>query len=68
MRSKDLALSIAGTIFGFVAILHLLRLVTGVSFIIADWLVPMWVNFMGFFATAILSGWLWWLSAKRQHK
>ena len=68
MRSKKFALRVAGTVFAIVAVLHLLRLVTGVAFILADWTVPMWVNFMGLIATACLSAWLWWLagSAGRQ--
>ena len=68
MRSKKLALGVAGTVFAIVAVLHLLRLVTGVAFIVDGWMVPIWVNFIGLIATACLSAWLWWLagSAGRQ--
>ena len=64
MNSKIIALRISGTIFGIVALLHLYRVVTGISVIIDDWTLPLWVNLIGFFATAFLSIWLWRLSLK----
>jgi len=68
MKYKDFALRLAGTIFGIVSILHLLRLITGVSIEIADWSMPIWFNIMGFIATAILCAVLWWLSVSKDHK
>jgi hypothetical protein len=54
MSSKDLGLRISGTIFGIVSILHLLRLLTGASVIIAGYSLPVWVNVLGFFAGGFL--------------
>lgn len=65
MRSKNLALRVAGAIFGIVAVLHLLRIITGTTVIIATCSLPIWVNVMGLLVTGFLSGWLLWLSTKR---
>jgi len=59
MKSKDISLKIAGSIFGFVALLHLLRVVTGASVIIAGWEMPMLVSMAGLIGGAVLSIWLW---------
>ena len=59
MKSKTLALRIAGTIFGIIALIHLLRLITGVSIIIAGSPLPLWMNVAGFIATCFLCIWLW---------
>ncbi|MDP1622873.1 MAG: hypothetical protein Q8M08_11115 [Bacteroidales bacterium] len=66
MFSKNLWLRIAGTIFGFVAILHLLRIITGVPVLIGGWLLPVWVNWMGLLATGFLGFWLWKLSGNNK--
>jgi hypothetical protein len=68
MKSKDLALQIAGTIFGMVALLHLLRVITEATVVIAGWSMPIWVNVLGFIATAFLSAALWWLSLDKSIK
>jgi hypothetical protein len=65
MKSKDLALQIAGTIFGMVAVLHLLRIITGVSVVIANWSIPILFNMLGLIATVFLSAYLWALSLKK---
>lgn len=62
MNSKNFWLRITGSIFGVVSILHLLRILTGISILIGGWLLPMWVNWMGFLATGFLCIWLWRLS------
>lgn len=62
MNSKNVWLRIAGTIFGVVAILHLLRIVTGVPVLIGDFSLPVWVNWMGLVATVFLCAWLWRMS------
>ena len=59
---KNSAIRISGTIFGVVALFHLLRLVTGVPILINGWLLPIWVNWMGLIATGFLCAWLWRLS------
>lgn len=66
MKSKDVALKLAAIIFGMVAILHLLRVITDATVVIAGWLMPIWVNMLGFIATAFLSVVLWWLSLSKQ--
>ena len=62
MNSKNFWLRIAGTIFGIVAIIHLLRIVTGVPVMIGGFLLPIWVNWMGLVVTVFLCNWLWRLS------
>ena len=62
MKSKDLALRIAGSIFGIVAFLNLLRIVNGISITFDTWALPIWINVVDFFATGFLCAWLWWLS------
>ncbi len=66
INSKILGLRVAGTIFGIVAVLHLLRVVTGVTMVIAGWMLPIGVNVMGFAATSALSIVLWALSMKKE--
>jgi hypothetical protein len=64
MNSKLLGLRISGTIFGIVALLHLYRVISGISVVIGDWMLPIWVNIIGFIGTVFLSTWLWWLSKR----
>lgn len=64
MNSTVLALRIAGTIFGIVSAVHLLRLITHFSLVIGDWSVPLWVNVLGVVIAGALSVWLWRLSCK----
>jgi hypothetical protein len=65
INSKILGLRVAGTIFGIVAALHLLRVVTGIPIAISGWMLPMWVNVMGFAGPGLLCVWLWLLSVSR---
>ncbi|MFZ4704627.1 MAG: hypothetical protein ACOYMF_01340 [Bacteroidales bacterium] len=62
MNSIKLSLRIAGTIFGVVALIHLLRLITGVEILIGGFSLPMWINWMGLIGTTFLCLWLWRLS------
>jgi hypothetical protein len=64
MNAKDLWLRISGTIFGIVAIAHLLRIVTGISILIGDWSLPVWLNWLGLGATGFLCLWLWIMSIR----
>jgi hypothetical protein len=66
MNTKDFWLQVTGTIFGVVALLHLLRIASGVQVIIGDFLLPLWVNWMGLIVTAFLCLWLWRLSGKKE--
>ena len=67
MKLKDLALRLTATIFGIVALLHLLRLITDVTVVVAGWSMPAWINVLGFIATAILCAVLWWLSLTKDN-
>ena len=65
MNPKNIALRIAGILFGVVSVLHLLRVIFVVSVEINGWLLPIWLNWIGFFVTGFLSGWLWALSGRK---
>lgn len=62
MNSKNFGLRIAGSIFGIVAVLHLLRIVSGIQVLVGDFSVPVWLNWMGLFGGGILCIWFWRLS------
>jgi len=62
MNSKNFWLRIAGTIFGVVAFIHLLRIATSVSITLGEFYLPVWINWMGLFATSFLCIWLWRIS------
>ena len=66
MKSETVGLRIAGSIFGVVAIAHLLRIITGIPVLIGEFLLPLWLNWMGLIATAILCIWLWILSLRQR--
>jgi membrane protein implicated in regulation of membrane protease activity len=66
MKSTNFALQIAGIIFFLVAILHLLRIITKVPILVSGWLIPIWVNWMGFVVTGLLSVWFWWISRHKK--
>ncbi len=65
INSKILGLRVTGTIFGIVAMFHLLRVVTGVTIVIAGWMLPIWVNMLGFAGSGLICVWLWLLSVSR---
>jgi len=64
MNEKNFWLRFAGTIFGIVGILHLLRVITGIPVLIGGWSLPIWINWMGLFGASFLCIWLWRLSGK----
>jgi hypothetical protein len=64
-NSMILGLRISGSIFGLVAILHLLRIISGASVMIDCWLMPIWVNVMGLVGGGFLCVWLWMLSMSK---
>lgn len=49
------ALSLAGIIFCFVALMHLLRWLFNVEVIIGGIVIPMWVSMLGFIIPTILA-------------
>ncbi len=63
MNSKSMWLRIAGTIFGLVSLLHLLRILTGIRILIGDCSLPVWINWFGLIAGGALSYLLWKISA-----
>jgi len=50
---------LAAVIFALVAIAHLLRLIFGLTVVIAGWSVPMWFSILGFIIPAALALGLW---------
>lgn len=46
---------IAGVIFGIVALAHLVRLMSGTSFVLLGWAAPFWLSWVGTAVAAILS-------------
>lgn len=66
MNARTFGLRLAGTIFGLVAILHLLRVVTNIPVIIGDWLMPVWVNLLELIVTAAFSFWLFLVSSRME--
>jgi len=65
INSKILGLRVAGTIFGIVALLHLLRVVTMIPIMIGTWLMPIWFNVLGLVGATLVCLWLWLLSVSR---
>ncbi len=68
MKSKKTGLLVAGTIFGIVCFLHLLRLITGVHIEIDGCHIPVWMSGFGLIGTGLLSGWLLWLALQHSHR
>ncbi len=66
MKSKNIALKIAGIIFGIVAALHLARIVTSADLIIAGWEVPMVFSMIALLGSIVLCFWFLLMSGKQQ--
>ena len=65
MKFKILVIRIAGLIFGIVALLHLLRIITKIDVNIGCWSMPLWVNYLGLIGAAFLSIFLWKISFEK---
>ena len=50
-------LRFSGTLFGLIAVAHLLRLLYGVPAEIGYWFVPLWVSVIGLLLSAALALW-----------
>jgi hypothetical protein len=50
-------LRLSGTLFGLVAVGHLLRLLYGVPAELGQWVVPLWVSVVGLLLAAALALW-----------
>lgn len=55
---KNCALAVAGTIFGLVALIHLIRLFYHFPIIVGGSPMPLWVNVIGFLVAGGLSAWM----------
>ncbi len=62
MNSIQCGLRAAGTIFGLVALAHLVRLLRGFQVMVGSHPVPMWLSDAGFVVAGLLAFWLWRLS------
>ena len=62
MNSPQLGLRVAGTIFGFVCLGHLVRLLRPFSIMAGSFSVPLWLSGLGLVITGLLCFWLWMLS------
>ncbi len=50
-------LVISGTVFGIVAVLHLLRVVYGWAMVVGPLSAPMWASWLGALVSAVLCVW-----------
>jgi hypothetical protein len=67
MNSTLVGLRVAAVVFGFVALLQLMRLVTQFEVTVDGHIVPFWPNAIALVIAAGLSAWMWRLSAVAQH-
>ena len=58
-------LYISGTVFGIVAIIHLVRVVLGWDFVLGPWSLPMLFSILGTIGAGLLSTWAFTLASKR---
>jgi hypothetical protein len=59
-------LVISGTLFGIVAILHLLRVVNNWAVVVGPWSAPMSVSWLGTLIPAVLCVWALRLASRKQ--
>ena len=57
-------LAVSGTVFGIVAVLHLLRVVNGWAVVVGPWSAPMGVSWLGTIFPAVLGVWAFWLASR----
>ena len=62
MNSPSVGLRVAAVIFGFVALVQLVRLVLRFEVMVEGHSVPLWPNAVAFVMAAGLSFWMWRLS------
>jgi tetrahydromethanopterin S-methyltransferase subunit E len=65
MNSQTLGLRLAGIIFGLVCLAHLWRLVAHTNVMIGHHQLPMWPSVLGLIVAAVMSIWMFRLSAAR---
>ena len=52
---------VAGTVFAVVAVMHVLRLISGWEMAFAGWAMPIWLSVVG----VVFAGWLAWTGLKK---
>jgi hypothetical protein len=57
-------LVVSGTVFGFVAVLHVLRVINGWAVVVGPWSVPMGVSLFGTIFPAVLCVWAFWSASR----
>jgi len=57
-------LLVSGTVFGLVALLHLIRVLNGWPMELGPWSVPLWASVCGTLGPGFLSGWAFRLAVK----
>jgi hypothetical protein len=62
MKSQILGFRVAGTVFGFMSIVQLARLIMRAELMVAGYLIPLWLSALAFVVLGGLSLWLWKLS------
>lgn len=62
MKSRILGLRVAGTLFGFMSLAQLARLVLRLEVIVAGYAMPLWPSLAAFIFMGGLSFWMWRLS------
>jgi len=68
MMSAKTFLKLAGTIFGVIGMLHLLRLFTGWQIVLVGWEVPVWLSGFGVIIAWYLSYTAFTLAGKTKNK
>ena len=58
METKKTALNVAGVVFFFVALLHLVRVIFHLEIVIENFRVPLWYSGVGFCVAFLLSIWM----------
>ncbi len=64
VAKKDLGLIVAGTIFGFIALLHLVRVLARLEANLGNLSLPLWLSTAGFVIGGALSLWFFLLAKK----
>lgn len=59
MKSQILGLRVAGTVFGFMSLAQLARLIMRAELLVAGYLIPLWPSALAFVFLGGLSLWLW---------
>ena len=57
-------LAVSGTVFGLVAVLHLLRVINGWSVVVGPWSAPLMVSWLGTIFPAVLCAWAFRLASR----